>query len=289
MPMPDHVQPALGVPRAFASQLSQALVLLFTMGRCGDPGGRRCPRAWVGMLGVAAAAACTALPAPQAGGLRAGMSRAEVEGALGEPDGMQQVPGRVGYQYLARPGTAAASGDRYAVFADGRLVEWGSGAVRAEAGPGERRLVVTPVAGAPPASPRPEAVPSTAERAAAPARPAALTALVAPEPAMATLPAEIVARVHVRFPAGNSGAENRAGEVARLLRGKGLTVTGPAPVAPAGWAAGIDYYFVDDREAADRVARAAGGALGPGRLVAAPRGTGHPRPGTVIVVVSDTN
>lgn len=55
------------------------------------------------------------------------MSRAEVDGASGEPDGIQQAPGRIGCQYLACPGTAGvgAAGTRYEIYADGRLVDWG--------------------------------------------------------------------------------------------------------------------------------------------------------------------
>lgn len=139
-------------------------------------------RRGAGPIGLfAAAAALTACASGQdPGGPRAGtvpadvalarlsqnMSRAEVEALLGQPDGMQQVPGEVGYQYLARPVPRRGVDltDFYAVFRDDRLVGWGVGGVQAVADAGQPTLVIAALGDGtrpspPPAAPAPGGLP----------------------------------------------------------------------------------------------------------------------------------
>ena len=78
--------------------------------------------------------------------LQEGMSRQQVEGKLGKPDGFQRDGQLVRYQYTDRmiSGWGWDRADYYAVFNDDRLVQWGTGDVREKAGPAVGAVFVVP-------------------------------------------------------------------------------------------------------------------------------------------------
>ena len=93
---------------------------------------------------LAAIAACTT--GEKVSDLHEGMTREQVEKILGKPDGFQRNGEMVQYQYTNRliSGWGWDRADYYAVFADDRLMQWGTGEVRQKAPP-VSGVVVAPV------------------------------------------------------------------------------------------------------------------------------------------------
>ncbi len=94
--------------------------------------------------------------------------------------------------------------------------------------------------------------------------------------------------VHVvlQYPRGDSRAEARARQAASMLRASGMNVADPLPVSRPAFRSGIGYFFQQDRDGAEDVARALSGIVGRSAIEELPLRSGPPPPGSVEVLLA---
>lgn len=100
------------------------------------------------------------------------------------------------------------------------------------------------------------------------------------------LPQRPASRIVLTYPRGDAAAAGRGAELAQRLRQGGATVAAPFPVSAGAEADALRYFFIEDREAAQAIAAAAGRAPTELRLGEVPDGAPLPRPGTLEWAVS---
>ena len=99
------------------------------------------------------------------------------------------------------------------------------------------------------------------------------------------LPVHAPTHVTVSFPRDDPDAQHLAAALVQHLRGRGLSVGDPAPMAQRPTAASIAYFFDEDRESAIAVERMLSGLMGKSRLAVRSQADPLRRPGSVVLVV----
>ena len=143
--------------------------------------------------------------------------------------------------------------------------------------PAEPALAIVEAGGTPGPAP-PEPAPTMPEP---PVPPAPVAAPI--------LPSGSLTRVVLSYPTGDPGAAQRAADVARQLRGEGVTVGEPVPVAPRATAPSLLYYFTQDRDGATAIGRRLDDRFGEATLARLPRRSALPRPGTIELLLSSSS
>ncbi len=93
-------------------------------------------------------------------------------------------------------------------------------------------------------------------------------------------------RVVLQYPRGDAHGEARASLAAQALRAGGLDSAAPVAVIRPSVRPGIGYYFLDDRDAAQEVARRLAGIANPGPVEELPMPSEPPAPGTIEVLLA---
>lgn len=134
-------------------------------------------------------------------------------------------------------------------------------------------LLPPPVVVAPPTpTPTPPAPP-----------PPKLVTMPAPPP-NPPLPVAAMLRIALQYPAADPGAAARATTVAGQLRGRGFLVDEPVAATGATRGTSVEYYFAEDREQAEQLARDLAGSVSLGQLGGSRE---PPPPGTIRIMLAN--
>lgn len=91
-------------------------------------------------------------------------------------------------------------------------------------------------------------------------------------------------RIALQYPAADPGAAARATTVAGQLRGRGFLVDEPVAATGATRGTSVEYYFAEDREQAEQLARDLGGSVSLGQLGGSRE---PPPPGTIRIMLAN--
>ena len=127
-----------------------------------------------------------------------------------------------------------------------------------------------------PAAPPPQPAPQPSPQPLAPPAPAA--------PPNAPLPVAAMLRIALQYSSTDPAAAVRAAAVAAQLRGRGFLVDDPVAAAGAAHGTVVEYYFAEDRDRAEQLARDLGGTANFGQLGGARE---PPPPGTIRIVLAN--
>ena len=145
-------------------------------------------------------------------------------------------------------------------------------------------LLAPPVMSARP-QPAPPAAPPKPAVQPAPVAPSVAPSVASPAaPSVAPLPAAAMLRIALQYSSADPAAAVRAAAVAAQLRERGFLVDEPVATSGAAHGTVVEYYFAEDRDRAEQLARDLGGTASFGQL-----GGAHepPPPGTIRIVLAN--